>query len=95
MASRTELLNITIGSSHPKIGFLKAVSAQEEIAYKLCKRYKKNVSYFDSGADTARAQFKRLNKVQEFWFDKVCEEVLLLRQELKDVKVELQVNMMQ
>lgn len=91
MSNETNFLEVTIGHSHPKRGFLKAVSVQHEIAFKLCRRYKKGVSYFDAEAQTARGQFKRLSKVQEFWMDKALEEVMKLRLELSVVKAELQV----
>lgn len=92
MAAGQDLRQVVINNSHPKVGFLKAATAQHEIAHKLCMRAKKNASYFDTKANSAMEDIKRLSKVQEFWLDKALEEVQRLRQDLKDAKNELEVN---
>lgn len=92
MSGGEDLRRIVINNSHPKIGFIKAVTAQNAIVDKLCKVNAKTLHYFDNSAAEAVKQFKRLSKVQEYHIDKVLEEVVKLRKELKEVKDELQVK---
>lgn len=89
--SRKELLKIHVDNNCVKGGFLKAVSAQQEITYRLCKRFQ-TACKVDVGADAARSKLKRLNKIQEYWFDRVLEDLDKTRKELETVKYELRVR---
>lgn len=87
-----DLRKVAINQSFPKVGFLKAVTAQHAIIDKLSTNSMKPAHYFDTKASKEKAKFKTLSKVQEFHFDQVLEEVLKLRQELKEAKDALQVK---
>lgn len=92
--SRKELLTIHIDHNCVKGGFLKAVTAQQEITYRLCKRFEAACKV-DVGAEAARAKLKRFNKIQEYWFDRVLEDLDKTRKELATVKNELKVRILQ
>ena len=92
MSGGEDLRQIVINNSHPKIGFIKAVTAQNAIVEKLSRVNGKTLQYFDTSAVEAKKRFKTLSKVQEYHLDRVLEEVLKLRKELKEVKDELQVE---
>lgn len=90
--SRSELLKIHVDHNSVKSGFLKAVTAQHDVAYRLCRKFE-SVCKVDIGADAARARMKRLNKVQEYWFDRVLEELDKTRAELREAKEALWVRL--